>query len=104
MGGVLRYKLEVYCQYFSDKLHGLGVPEQCPMYSEVSKRDWREGVGDQLNCVLLLIRGHRKRGQKKGLNLWYGRDFLAPTPSVRKPLFETSDVSGKARGTVNRVL
>ena len=30
MGGVLRYKLEVYCQYFSDKLQGLGVPEQGP--------------------------------------------------------------------------
>ena len=29
-GGVLRYKLEVYCRYFSDKLYGLGVPEQCP--------------------------------------------------------------------------
>ena len=29
MGGVLRYKLEVYCQYFSDKLYGLGVPGQC---------------------------------------------------------------------------
>ena len=43
------------------------------------------------NGVLLLIRGHRKRGQKKGLNLWCGRDFLVPTPSVRQPLFETSD-------------
>ena len=30
MGGVLRYKLEVYRQYFSDKLYGLGVPKQCP--------------------------------------------------------------------------
>ena len=37
------------------------------------------------------IRGHRKTGQKKGLNLWCGRDFLAPTPSVRQPLFETSE-------------
>ena len=27
MGGVLRYKLEMYCQYLSDKLYGLGVPE-----------------------------------------------------------------------------
>ena len=27
MGGVLRYKLGVYCQYFSDKLYGLGAPE-----------------------------------------------------------------------------
>ena len=41
------------------------------------------------NGVLLLIRGHRKKGQ--GLNLRYGRDFLVPTPSVRQPLFETSD-------------
>ena len=39
------------------------------------------------NCVLLLIGGHRKRVQKKGRNLWYGRDFLASTPSVRQPLF-----------------
>ena len=30
MGGVLRYKLEVCCQYFSDKLYGLGALEQCP--------------------------------------------------------------------------
>ena len=28
MGGILRYKLELYCQYFSDKLYGLGAPEQ----------------------------------------------------------------------------
>ena len=28
MGGVLRYKLEVYS---ADKLYGLGVPEQCPV-------------------------------------------------------------------------
>ena len=32
MGGVLRYKLEVYYQYFSGKLYGLGVPEQFPCY------------------------------------------------------------------------
>ena len=30
MGDVLRYKLEVYRQYFSDKLYGLGVPKQSP--------------------------------------------------------------------------
>ena len=33
MGGVLWYKLEVYHQYFSGKLYGLGVPEQCPFIS-----------------------------------------------------------------------
>ena len=32
MEGVLWYKLEVYCQYFLDKLYGLGVPKQCPNY------------------------------------------------------------------------
>ena len=32
-----------------------------------------------------------KRVQNKGRNLWYWRDFLAPTPSVRQPHFETSD-------------
>ena len=29
-GAVLRYKLEVYRQYFSDKLYGLGAPKQSP--------------------------------------------------------------------------
>ena len=44
------------------------------------------------NYVPLLQRGwHRKRAQKRGLNLWHRRDLLAPTPSVRQPLFETSD-------------
>ena len=45
-------------------------------------------------CVPLLLRGHRKKVQKRGLNLWPLKDFLAPTPSVRQPLFETSE-SGK---------
>ena len=48
--------------------------------SEVSKRGWREGVGDKQTpkraqkilqkCVPLLPRGHRKKGQKRGSNLW----------------------------------
>ena len=37
------------------------------------------------------IRGIGKRGTAKGQNLWCGRDFLAPTPSVCQPLFETSE-------------
>ena len=72
--------------------------------SEVSKRGWREGVGDKQTpkkspksssemCPLLL-RGIGKRVQKRGLNLWHMKDFLVPTPSVRQPLFETSDESG----------
>ena len=32
-GGVLRYKLEVYRQYFSDTLYGLAVPKRSPMSS-----------------------------------------------------------------------
>ena len=31
MGGVLWYKLEVYCQYFVDKLYGLGAPKLGPV-------------------------------------------------------------------------
>ena len=31
MGGELRYKLEMYRQYFSDTLDGLGVPKQSPI-------------------------------------------------------------------------
>ena len=38
--------------------------------------------------------GIGKRGQKKGLNLWCWRAFLAPTASVRQPLFETSKSVG----------
>ena len=44
--------------------------------------------------VSLLVRGHRKRVQKRGLNLLHMKDFLAPTPSVRQPLFETSERVG----------
>ena len=36
--------------------------------------------------------GIGKRVQKRGLNLWPLKGFLAPTPSVRQPLFETSDI------------
>ena len=32
--------------------------------------------------------------QERGLNLWPLKGFLAPTPSVRQPLFETSDLKG----------
>ena len=35
--------------------------------------------------------GIGKRVQKRGLNLWHMTDFLVPTPSVRQPLFETSE-------------
>ena len=38
MGGVLRYKLEVCCKYFLDKLYGLGVPEQCPTAARCYQR------------------------------------------------------------------
>ena len=68
------------------------------------ERGWREGVGNQQhpkyskivpqNCVLLLTRRAWEKGcrkKKRGLNLCCGRDFLTPTPSVRQPLFETSD-------------
>ena len=37
--------------------------------------------------------GIGKRVQKRGLNLWSLKGFLAPTPSVRQPLFETSELS-----------
>ena len=37
MGGVLRYKLEMYCQYFSDRLYGLGVPEQRPSMQTMAR-------------------------------------------------------------------
>ena len=34
--------------------------------------------------------------QKRGLNLWHRKDLLAPTPSVRQPVFETSEKIGKS--------
>ena len=39
--------------------------------------------------------GDRKKVQKRGLNLWHRswKDLLAPTPSVRQPLFETSELT-----------
>ena len=39
--------------------------------------------------------GMGKRVQKRGLNLWHEKDFLAPTPFVRQPLFETSDAGSR---------
>ena len=44
-------------------------------------------------CVPIFLRGHRKKGTERGLNLWSLKGFFAPTPSVRQPLFETSDSS-----------
>ena len=41
--------------------------------------------------------GIGKRVQKRGLNLWHRQDLLAPTPSVRQPLLETSDRNSIAR-------
>ena len=78
-------------------------PEGSRNTSKVSKRGWREGVGDQLhpkhsknvpqNCVLLLLRGHRKKGAEKRPEFMVWEGFLAPTPSVRQPLFETPDLN-----------
>ena len=43
-------------------------------------------------CVPLLLKGGIGKGyRKRGLNLWHMKDLLAPTPSVRQALFETSD-------------
>ena len=77
-------------------------PERRLRFSEASKRGWREGFGDQQppkscqkvlqNCVPLLLRGHRKKGAGKGLNLWHRKEFFEPTFSVRQPLFETSEI------------
>ena len=33
--------------------------------------------------------------QKRGLNLWHGKDFFAPTASVCQPLFETSEKNNR---------
>ena len=64
-------------------------------------------VGDQNtaklvpeNCVFLLKRGPRKKGAEKGLESMVWEGFLAPIPSVRQPLFETSDIWGSLRQDV----
>ena len=84
-------------------------------FSFVSKRGWREFVGDQRTPKYsnkkkgpqkLCPPSHRGIGtrvQKGGLNLWHGKDFLAPTPSVRQPPFETSDFFFCFRQGVARV-
>ena len=45
-GGVLRYKLEVYRQYFSDTLYGLGVPRLHPQFHNFlsAMNIWRHGT------------------------------------------------------------
>ena len=59
MGVVLRYRLEVYCQYFSEKSYGLGVPKQSPIISGLilvglgvarMLTDWAPGDRDFLSC------------------------------------------------------
>ena len=45
--------------------------------------------------VPLLLRGHRKKGTEKRLNLWHSKDFFATTPSCRQPLFETSEIADR---------
>ena len=78
-----------------------GLPGHCHSFRSFEKGlaggGWRQAgpkiqhkKGPQ-NCVPLLIGGDMKRVQKRGLNLWHRKDFLAPTPSIRQPLFETSD-------------
>ena len=66
MGGVLRYKLEVYRQHFSDKLYGLGVPEQCPLHLG-------EASPPPPN-----IRGSQDRLQEKGIWTHGSRSFALP--------------------------
>ena len=83
---------------------------------EVSKRGWRQGVGDQQcppkenknvpqNCGLLL-RSIEKRGQRTGPNRWYGRDLFVPTPSLRQPLFSGVEklTRSSLKGFLNRAL
>ena len=64
-----------------------------PCFSEVSKRGWREGVGDKQTpkkspksspemCPPSPGGGIGRRVQKRGLNLWHVKDFLAPTPPL----------------------
>ena len=48
--------MEVYCQYFSDRLYGLGVPEQCP----VARSQEREEDFKEISCCFLA--GGREEG------------------------------------------
>ena len=86
-----------------------------PPLSEDSKRGWREGVGDEQGskhsenlspelCSPSPKIGIGRRAQKRDLNLWHRKDLLAPTPSARQPLFETSDFIMNAPTEVQRSL
>ena len=54
----------------------------------------------------LLLRGHRKRVQKRGLNLWPLRGLLAPTPPLSANPFSKllTQVGCTPRGSCNRTL
>ena len=83
----------------------LAISNPTPLEPEVSKervggrglassREQNTGKKGLQHCVPFwqggIGKGYRK---KKRLNLWHGKDLLAPTPSVRQPLFETSGSS-----------
>ena len=50
-GGVLRCKLEVYRQYFSDKLYGLGVPKHSLLESRQSLEKQGESSDNSLEIL-----------------------------------------------------
>ena len=54
-------------------------------------------------CVPILLRGHRKKGTEKRPKSLALQGFVAPTPCVRQPVFETSE-TGKPPKVLLRVL
>ena len=75
-------EIPLKCQRFRKGVGGRGLATNKP-------RKTAQNILQK--CVPLLLRGDiGERVQKRGLNLWHKKDFFAPTPSVRQPLFETS--------------
>ena len=96
---------ELWFSYCSSR--GMPFREWNFVFREWNFQRFRKGVGGRglatskpperapknlQKCVPLLPRGDREKVQKRGLNLWPFKAFLAPTPSVRQPLFETSEI------------
>ena len=78
-----------------------------------NRRRYRKGVGGRglatnkppkraqkvlQKYVPILLRGHRKKGTEKRPKSLAFEGFFAPTPSVRQPLFETSETVGTILG------
>ena len=77
------------CQRFRKGVGGRGLAANRELFPRIVSSFSQVGIG--------------KRVHKRGLNLCHRKDFLAPTPSVRQPLFETSEIGGVTVTGVSKI-